>query len=170
MFYVGSTSVSKIKNGYRGSVSSKAYKQIWKAELKDNSELFHTKIVSIHNTRQEATDKENYLHKILNVVSNVLYINKANAIPNGCFGNDNKGRNNPMFGLVRKDSQLRLLLNNPMKNIDTVMKVSSKKRELRSKGLHKSTKNSYKTLEATSKRMKLENPSELKCSCIICKK
>jgi hypothetical protein len=65
-FYIGSTSVVKINNGYRGSVKSKKYKEIWKSELKNNPNLFTTKIVTIHDSRQEALDKEDLLHKKLN--------------------------------------------------------------------------------------------------------
>ena len=32
-FYIGSTSVEKIEQGYRGSVSSKRYQSIWEKEL-----------------------------------------------------------------------------------------------------------------------------------------
>jgi hypothetical protein len=35
-FYIGSTSVNRISNGYHGSVSSKRYKSIWLEELKTN--------------------------------------------------------------------------------------------------------------------------------------
>lgn len=31
-FYIGSTSVDNLKNGYKGSVMSKKYKNIWKGE------------------------------------------------------------------------------------------------------------------------------------------
>ena len=170
MFYVGSTSVSKINNGYRGSVASKAYKQIWISELKNNPQLFETRIISLHNKREEAIEKENYFHKKLNVVLNELYINKANAILDGCFGLDNNGSNNPMFGSIREDSRVRLLTNNPMKVADIALKVSNKKKELRLKGLHKSTRNSPATLAIVSDRMKDSNPSKIKCSCVICRK
>lgn len=170
MFYVGSTSVSKINNGYRGSVASKAYKQIWIFELKNNPQLFETRIISLHSKREEAIKKENYFHKKLNVVFNELYINKANAILDGCFGLDNNGSNNPMFGSIREDARVRLLTNNPMKIADVVLKVLNKKKELRLRGLHKSTRNSPTTLAIASERMKDSNPSKIKCSCIICRK
>jgi hypothetical protein len=170
MFYVGSTSVSKIKNGYRGSVASKAYKEIWITELKNNPQLFETKIISFHSKREEAIQKENLFHKKLGVVLNDLYINRANAILDGCFGSDNKGVNNPMFGTVREDAKIRLLTNNPMKNSKIAAKVSHKKKELRSSGLHKSTKNSRNTLILTSERMRDNNPSKIKCSCVVCRK
>jgi hypothetical protein len=84
-FYIGSTSVKKIKNGYRGSVLSAAYKAIWKQELASNPELFSTKILSKHTTRQEALEHELNLQKDLDVVNSRLFINKALA--SGCFGN-----------------------------------------------------------------------------------
>jgi len=105
MFYIGSTSVSKIKNGYRGSVSSKQYKIIWMNELKENPHLFKTKIISYHNDRISATIKENRLHKLLSVVSSSLYINQSNAIPDGIYGRSMNGKNNPMYGKKRKMSE-----------------------------------------------------------------
>ena len=101
MFYVGSTSITKIKNGYKGSVSSKEYKQIWKKELKENPHLFKTKIITLHSDRKLATEKENYFHIQMNVVKSSLYINKSNAIPNGSYGLSMIGSNNPMYGKKR---------------------------------------------------------------------
>lgn len=83
-FYIGSSSIDKVNSGYRGSVSSREYKQIWLSELEYNPELFCTKIISKHNTRIEALLKEEKLHKHLNVQHNSMYINKARA--SGCFG------------------------------------------------------------------------------------
>lgn len=90
-FYIGSTSLKNISNGYRGSVTSKKYKTIWKDELKNNPHLFQTKIISNHNTRKEATSKELCLQKLLKVVKSLMYINMAYASPNGYFGMGNKG-------------------------------------------------------------------------------
>jgi hypothetical protein len=84
-FYIGSTSVKRIKDGYRGSVRSFKYLETWNNELNNNPELFETKIISLHNTRKDALEKENYFHKKLEVVKNNLYINQAMA--SGCFGN-----------------------------------------------------------------------------------
>lgn len=84
-FYIGSTSVDRVNQGYKGTVLSAAYKKVWKEEIKNRDELFETKIVSIHNSRQDALDKENKLHIQLGVKNNNLYINKA--IASGCFGN-----------------------------------------------------------------------------------
>jgi hypothetical protein len=84
-FYIGSTSIKKVENGYHGSVLSAAYKSIWKQELAKNPELFSTQILSKHTTRQEALEHELRLQKDLDVVNSRLFINKALA--SGCFGN-----------------------------------------------------------------------------------
>ena len=85
-FYIGSSTIEKINNGYRGSVKSKKYKSIWKQELKENPHLFKTKIISKHTNRKEALEKEDYIHRKLNVVKSPLYINMALA--SGCFGDN----------------------------------------------------------------------------------
>lgn len=78
-FYLGSSSLQKVSNGYRGSVSSKEYGKIWHQELKDNPALFKTIIISEHFTRAEAFDHEEYLQKARKVVTNPLYINRSYA-------------------------------------------------------------------------------------------
>jgi hypothetical protein len=83
-FYIGSTSVEKISSGYCGSVKSATYKDAWNSELICNKALFRTVILSVHKTRKEAFDRENYMHKKLRVVQNPLYINQATAA--GVFG------------------------------------------------------------------------------------
>ena len=170
MFYVGSTSISKINKGYRGSVSSREYKQIWNKEIKENPELFKTIIISRHETRKQALEKENLFHTSLKVSNSILYVNKANAIPNGNFGCSNLGKNNPMFGKIRNDAKIRMSLNNPMKNLEIKIKVSKSKQLLRDKGLHKTTRNSDLQLKLTKGRMINNNPSKIKCSCLNCRK
>lgn len=167
-FYVGSTSISKIKDGYRGSVSSREFKLIWKSEIKNNPQLFKTIIISVHNTRDEALIKENEFHLKLNISKNNLYINKANAIPNGVFGIDNSGKNNPMYGRKRQDCSVRMKVENPMFDENTSTKVKIKKENLRKLGKHASTKNFTDTILKTSIRMQDRNPSKIKCCCIIC--
>lgn len=76
-FYIGSTSIDKIENGYRGSVGSKQYKEIWKSEIKYNSQLFKTHIIKIFNDRKAAADYEGYIQRLLHVQYNPLYINMA---------------------------------------------------------------------------------------------
>jgi hypothetical protein len=85
-FYIGSSSLEKIEKGYCGTVLSKKYINIWKEELKNNRHLFKTKIISRHETRKEALDKELFLHKALSVVKSPLYINMSFAAPKGFFG------------------------------------------------------------------------------------
>lgn len=83
-FYIGSTSVDNLNGGYRGSVSSKEFKELWKEEVKHHPELFKTHIVSTHKTRKDALVAEDIIQRKLNVVHNPLYTNKAYA--SGCFG------------------------------------------------------------------------------------
>lgn len=101
--YVGSTSIEKFNKGYHGSVRSKKYKTIWKEELKNNPNLFISKILSIHATREEALTAELNFQIENNVVKSEDYINLSLASPNGFFGKDVSGVNNPMFG--RKHSE-----------------------------------------------------------------
>ena len=97
-FYIGSSSIEKIINGYHGSVSSIMYKNIWWKELKENRSLFTTHIICKYQTRKEAIHKEYQLQKHLNVVKNLLYINQAVAAKDGYFGRNVFGANNPMYG------------------------------------------------------------------------
>ena len=90
-FYIGSSSISRIESGYRGTVSSKIYKDVWKKELKENPHLFKTRVLTTHNTRKEATDKELSFQKSLSVVSSTMYINMSYATVNGFFGVSQKG-------------------------------------------------------------------------------
>lgn len=90
-FYIGSSTIKRVKSGYNGSVSSEKYKQIWNSEQKLNNHLFNTTILTTHVNRQEALNKENMFHLTLNVTKNPLYINMSNAIPNGKFGRRPKG-------------------------------------------------------------------------------
>lgn len=100
-FYIGSSTIQKVNSGYRGTVSSKIYKDIWNFELLTNPQLFKTVILTTHHTRKEATEKENYFHHRLSVVKNPLYINRAYAIPNGFSDIDKKGKNNGMYNSKR---------------------------------------------------------------------
>ena len=86
-FYIGSSSLTNVNNGYRGSVTSKKYGITWKEEIKNNPQLFKTIIISKHNTRQEALDKEFVLQTKLNVVMSPMYINLSFATKKGFFGN-----------------------------------------------------------------------------------
>lgn len=52
--YIGSTSIKRLNEGYRGSVKSIKYQKLWKQEQKQNPHLFETKILSTYFTREEA--------------------------------------------------------------------------------------------------------------------
>ena len=85
-FYIGSTSVKKMENGYRGSVSSKKFKNIWKEELKNNPHLFKTVILTRHAHRKEATEREFQFQFSLKAPINPLYINEAYAKKEFAYG------------------------------------------------------------------------------------
>ena len=102
--YIGSTTIDKIQQGYKGSVSSKEFKSIWKQELNTNPHLFSVQIISYHDTRPAATYKELQIQKLFNVVTNPLFINKSYAQPNGFFGMNISGKNHPNYGKTGKNS------------------------------------------------------------------
>lgn len=143
MFYIGSTSIQKIKSGYMGSISSKRYKNIWKNELILNKKLFKIRIISKHDTRQEAFDKENKLQRLLKVKNNIMYVNMCYAIDN----NDVKGENNPMFGKIRNDSKKRMLENNPMKNDNIRQKMIATRKLLNKPAYNKGKSNPKQSLK-----------------------
>lgn len=85
-FYIGSTKVDRILNkNYKGSVSSKVYKDLWRTELRNNPHLFNTEIVSYHGTRKEAYDEEEAYQREEDVINNPLYINECFANGNFCM-------------------------------------------------------------------------------------
>jgi len=107
-FYIGSSSVEKVNNGYHGSVMSMRYVDTWKSELKNNIHLFETKIISIHTTRELATENECKFQKQLNVVYSPLYINMAYASPTGYFGISLKGKDSPAYGREWSDESRKI--------------------------------------------------------------
>ena len=97
-YYIGSSSVAKVKSGYHGSVKSKKYKSIWEQELNHYPELFCTYILVTTDTRKGALEHELRLQLKLDVVRSPNYINMAVAAPNGFFGMDNTGSSNSQYG------------------------------------------------------------------------
>jgi len=97
-FYIGSSSVEKIQNGYKGSVSSKLYKTIWDSEVKTNPHLFKTIIISIHNSSEDARCRELKFHLHFKVVNSCMYANRALAKPNGFHGSNVQKQNHPRWG------------------------------------------------------------------------
>lgn len=100
-FYVGSTTCDKIAKGYRGSVASKEFRNVWAEEVTNNPHLFRTIILSTHETRKEALDAEFEWQSRNNVVLREDYINKSLCRKNGFFGMDVSGEKNPMYGTSR---------------------------------------------------------------------
>lgn len=105
-WYIGSSTLVKVNNGYRGSVSSKKYKDIWKIELKENPQLFTTRVLSTHSTRVEALAEELRLHTMHKVHLNAKYINLSKATVNGYFGVSLFGVDHPAYGTNRTVEQI----------------------------------------------------------------
>lgn len=76
MYYIGYTKTSQIYNkNYRGSVSSKAYKEIWLFELKENFHLFKIYILSYHDNKNNAIENEIKFQKQFQVHKNKMFMN-----------------------------------------------------------------------------------------------
>jgi hypothetical protein len=78
-FYIGSSSVSRVKTGYNGTVTSRQYRRLWETEQRAHPELFATRVISTHATRAGALAREEQLQRQLGVVKNPLYTNLAYA-------------------------------------------------------------------------------------------
>jgi hypothetical protein len=103
-FYIGSTNIKSINEGYHGSVKSKKYKHIWDSELKNNPHLFKTKIIKLCHSRKFALYREKCLQKLLNVVKSEMYINESLASKNGMFGRDVSRQNHPLWNKGHSDN------------------------------------------------------------------
>jgi hypothetical protein len=165
--YIGSTSVDKINNGYKGSVSSKKYKTIWESELKNNPHLFSVEIISYHDTRTEATNKELQLQKIFNAVTNPLFVNMAYAQPEGFFGIVVTGKDNPNYNKKRSTEQKQNhseLMKSKMEDKNSIYHSTDYKNKM------SLTKKGIPCLQSTkiklSKKYQLTNPEGISF-CII---
>jgi hypothetical protein len=78
-FYIGSTTAERIASGYHGSVRSSVYRDVWASELKEHPELFETRVLTKHETRNESLDEEERIQKLFDVVRSSLFVNKAYA-------------------------------------------------------------------------------------------
>ena len=99
--YIGSSKLKKVYEGYNGSVYSKRYKETYDQERKLYPHLFKTRPLSYHETDYEARAEELRLQKKYDVVKSSNYMNESFAQPNGHFGRDVSGENNPMYGRSR---------------------------------------------------------------------
>lgn len=97
-FYMGSTKTVNIFKGYRGSISSKKYKKIFNEELSTKPDLFSVEILFTFDDRVAALSRELELQKENDVVNSKWFFNESLASPNGYFGRDVSGENNPAFG------------------------------------------------------------------------
>lgn len=140
-YYIGSSSVEKVNNGYRGSVASIAYRSIWESEP---DSLFETKILKEFDDRKSALEYELELHKQYDVVNNPEYINMSLAVPNGYFGRDVAGNKNPMSGKSRLGEK-----HNGGENISSALKE-----------MYSSTEYGRSMKEASRNRMLENNPSK----------
>ena len=103
--YIGSSSIERIKSGYKGSVKSKKYKNIF-FSIYDNCK---TRILSKHETHESAILEELRLHMKYNVVKSDFYFNLSYASPNGYFGKITKGKDHQFYGKKHSDETKRKL-------------------------------------------------------------
>ena len=135
-FYIGSTSLERLRKGYHGSVCSKRHTPNWKHEIKHNKHLFQTKILKIFDTRREALEYERFIQIKLKVCGNPLYMNLSTAFgpkdhpwnkgTKGLQKAWNKGTKGLQEGwnkgLPNPKQKQRFISNNPMKNPKIVEK------------------------------------------------
>lgn len=57
-FYIGSSSLERILKGYKGSPRNEEWKSIFDSEVRTNPHLYHSHILSLHSTREEALEYE----------------------------------------------------------------------------------------------------------------
>jgi hypothetical protein len=83
-FYIGSTSIEKVKKGYCGSVTSVKYKHIWKSELKHNRHLFKTYIIPTVTIRDmtHKLELEAQWQRAFGVVHSDIFTNQCIATQN----------------------------------------------------------------------------------------
>lgn len=83
--YIGSCKIENIAKGYRGSVASKKYSDMWRTEVRTNPHLFKTRVLSYHEDDTSARMEEKRLQKKYKVVKSETYFNLALASPQRFF-------------------------------------------------------------------------------------
>lgn len=106
-YYIGSTTLKNVRNGYMGSVGSRAWKTIWKEETTNNPNLFKLIILDTFEDRKEALDMENFLQEKYGSKASFNFVNMANANTNGCFGGVCKN----LIWIKKDNSQMRININ-----------------------------------------------------------
>lgn len=152
-FYIGSSSLSKLLNGYHGSPSSKKYKSFWDLELKLNPHLFKTLILTKHTTREEALIRELKFQESLKVIESRLYINLSYARVNGFFGMSVFGNDHPSFGRKVSDitKQKQSLAKRGSKPNLSIEERSRRSLALKGNTFRKNVKHTTDTKEKISK-------------------
>lgn len=114
-FYIGSSRLDRINNGYRGSIKSKKWKDIFKNEIKQNPSLFTIEIINTFENREEATTYELELQKSNNVVKSEWFYNESFAAPNGFFGRSDASHLKGMHTFVDEcGNKFRLKTDDPI--------------------------------------------------------
>lgn len=76
-FYIGYSTIKKVKNGYKGTVCSKLYKDVYRRELEYNPHLFRTFVISRCKTQADALKRESFFQRHFQVHTNPMYMNMA---------------------------------------------------------------------------------------------
>lgn len=97
--YIGSSQVRHVENGYNGSPTSKFYAETYRSEQKENKHLFRTRILSKHETREEAFEEELRLQIKYDVIRSEEYYNMGFAKRNGCYGAPISGEKHSQYGM-----------------------------------------------------------------------
>jgi hypothetical protein len=170
-FYIGSSTVDRINSGYRGSIKSKKYKNIWESELKENPHLFKTKIINYYYSRKMALYREKNLQKSLNVVKSCMYVNMSIATPNGFFGMDVSGKNNPAYNRNYKPKkETKNKLKNYHKNNPKVwMNLNNKSKHVIISQVDKFLCSGWNFGRGSLRRKKTTHEHRF-CCCIFCKR
>jgi hypothetical protein len=164
--YIGSTKVERIHQRYNGSIKSKKYKDLYLEEQSENKHLFKTRILTYHDSQEDAIKEELRLHIKYDVVKSENYMNMSLASPNGCFGRNTSGMNHPMFGKIHDE--------NTKTSISNTLKEKYKSGELTSPFalLDVSGKNNpfYGKIHSEDTKQKMRKPKRFvpKFECIHC--
>jgi hypothetical protein len=113
-FYIGYSSIDSISEGYHGSVSSREYQSIWKSELRQHPDSFKTIILTKHNNREEANNREILFQKQLKILEkSSIYINRTiSTHSSNCF---KRGYIPWNKGLTKEDPRVKLQAENGRK-------------------------------------------------------
>jgi hypothetical protein len=157
-FYIGSTSLEKINSGYKGSVKSKKWKGIYEREIRENPALFYLSIISEHESREDALREERKIQIERDVIKSNLYFNESIAAPNGFFGMDVSGENNPFYNKQHNEElQNRIAANikKTMSDPEWKERFSAKQKEVQNQE-HNRIRNSIKQKEAQNRSEVIE--------------